>query len=182
MENNITSYSVKQGLIFGLVNIVLTMIIYFLGADFFASHFFMIPALLVLIALVYPTVITFQARKINNGLLSYKDAYRISFFMLLISGLIAAVFGILLYHVIDPEYPKQVLEKMIANITEYMASAGLSEEQIDAKLDKKDMAEKFTLMGQVKSFLFSIIFYAVISLLVAAIARKKEETPFNNQI
>jgi ABC-type antimicrobial peptide transport system permease subunit len=184
MENNsISSYYIKQGLIFGLVNILLAVLIYLLGADFFATHFILVPVVLVLIAVTYPTIVTYRARKLDcNGLLSYGDAYQISFFMLIISGLITAAFGILLYHVIDPEYPKQIQEKMIEHISEYMSSAGMSPEEIETKLNRQEMAEKFTLMGQVKSFLFSIIFYAIISLLVALIARKKENNPFNSTI
>jgi len=181
MENRITSYSLRQGLIFGLINILLTLIIYFLGADFFASHFIMLPVLLLIIAIVYPIVLTIRYRKLNGGFLSFKDAYKISFFVMLISGLIVALFGILLYHVIDPEYPKMIQDKMIEKISEYMANAGLSEEKIQSSLNPNEFADKFSLFGQIKSFLFSIIFYAIFSLIVAAIAKKNEQ-PFDSKV
>jgi hypothetical protein len=122
MENNVSSYFIRQGLIFGLINILLSILIYFMGADFFASHFIMLPVFLLLLAIIYPIFITIRYRKSNGGLLPFKDAFQISFFMMAISGLITAVFGIILYHVIDPEYPKMIQQKMTEKLTEYLTS------------------------------------------------------------
>lgn len=172
MENKITPYFIRHGLIFGLVNVVLTLFIYFMGASFLADHFILVPAILLLIAIIYPIVITLRFRKMNENLLPFRDAFQISFFVMLISGLIAAIFGLLLYHVIDPDYPTQVMEKMRESLTEFMSRAGVSEEQIEEGLNQNSMAEKFSVMGQIKSFFFSIIFYAIFSLIVAAIAKR----------
>lgn len=179
MENKVTSYFIRQGLIFALVNIVLTMIIYFMGANFIASHFMMVPIVMVIIAIAYPIVVTIQFRKQNDGFLSFQNAFKIAFFMLAISGLITAIFGILLYHVIDPEYPQLIQRAMTEKLTEYMSGLGMSDEKIQESLSKNDMAEKFSVMGQIKSYLFSLIFYAIGSLVIALIA-KKNKTPFNS--
>ena len=72
----------------------------------------------------------------------------------------------------DPDYPAQVMEKMQESLTEFMTRAGVSEEQIEEGLNRNSMAEKFSVMGQIKSFFFSIIFYAIFSLIVAAIAKR----------
>jgi len=175
MEKSLTTYSVTQGLIFGLINIVLTMLIYLMGADFFASHFIMLPIILLLIMIIYPVFVTVRYRKFAGGFLSFKDAYKVSFFVMVISGLVTAIFGIILYHLIDPEYPKMVQQRMIEHLTEYMTSLNVSEEKIQQSLNKNDMAEKFTVMGQVKSYLYSIIFYGVFSLIVALIAKKNKD-------
>lgn len=178
-NNNITNYFIKQGLIFGLINILLTMLIYFLGADFFASHFIMLPIILLLISIVYPIIITIRFRKMNEGLLKFKDAFQISFFMLAISGLITAIFGIILYHVIDPEYPKMIQQKMVEHLTDFMTSMNVPEDKIQESLSQNNMQEKFSVLGQIKSYLFSLIFFALFSLLVAAIAKKNPQ-PFEN--
>jgi uncharacterized membrane protein (DUF106 family) len=181
MEKNITDYFIKQGLIFGMVNVLLTILIYFLGADFLASHFIMIPGLLLVVAIIYPIVITIRYRNMNEHLLSFNDAFKISFFILAISGLITAAFGILLYHVIDPEYPKMVQQKMIEKLTDFMTSMNVPEDKIQESLQQNNMAEKFSIQGQIKSYLFSIIFYAILSLIVALIA-KRNKHPFENEV
>jgi hypothetical protein len=180
MDNKVSSYIIKQGLIFGMVNVVLALLIYFMGASYFANHFFLIPLIMLVFTIVYPIVITIRFRNQNGNELSFKTAFAISFFMMLISGFITALFGILLYHVIDPEYPRQIQEKMTESLTEYMSKAGLSEEKIQDALDKNNFADKFTVYGQIKSFFLSIIFYAIFSLIVALIA-KKSKPMFENQ-
>ena len=181
MENNLNSFIIKQGLIFGMVNVAITLLIYFLGASFFADHFIMIPLMLLLFTIVYLVVVIINYRKQNGNVLSFKNAFIISFFMMLISGFMTALFGILLYHVIDPEYPKQIQDKMAESLTEFMTRAGMSEEKIEESLSENNLEEKFSVYGQIKSFLFSIVFYGLFSLLVAVIT-KKNKPMFENQI
>jgi|SRR6185436_12233130 len=181
MENNITSYFIRQGIIFSLINILLTLVIYFSGPDFIANHYILVPVFLLLLAIVYPIIITIQYRKANGNVLLFKDAYKISFFMLAVSGLITAIFGIILYHVIDPDYPRLIVERLTEKITEMMASAGLSEEKIQEALDKQNLSDKFTIKGQITSYLYSLVFYGIFSLIVAAVAKRSPE-PFENQV
>jgi hypothetical protein len=180
MEKQMNSYIIRQGLIYSLVLIILTLFLYFVGADFFAKHFFIIPIFFLIIAIAYPVIVTIRFRKMNGNYLSFSEAFRISFFIMLIAGVISAVFGIILYHVIDPDYPRQIQERMVARMTEYLSGMGLSDDKIQESLNKNNMEEKFSVWGQTKSFLYSIIFYAIFSLIVAAIA-KRNRPPFQEQ-
>src|SRR6187402_2831209 len=88
METNITKYFIRHGLIYAILSVFLTMVLYLAGADFFANHMFVIGGLFLLIALAYPIIIVIQYRKMNGNSLSFKDGFQVTFFTLSIAGLI----------------------------------------------------------------------------------------------
>jgi hypothetical protein len=85
----------------------------------------------------------------------------------------------LLYQVIDPALPSVLAEQSVENTLEMMESFGasadsMSAEQIDEM--RNSISDGFSLMGQIKSFGFALIFYAILSLITGAILKKKDKS------
>lgn len=181
MDSEVNKYFIRHGLIFGAVSIILSLLFYLLGADFFSSNMFLISIVSILFAIVYPIVITSQFRKANGGLLTFAHGFRIVFFTLLIGGVLNFLFSLLLYHVIDPEYPKILMEKIMERTAEMMKNFGASEESIQEALDNAKSRDQYSIPSQVKGFGIGIVIYAAFALLIGAIL-KKDQPPFDKQV
>ena len=121
-------------------------------------------------------------RKNNGGYMTLKEGFMVTFFTLAIAGLITGIVTIILYTVIDPEYPKQIAEKTIEKTTEMMQKFGASDADIEKAMERQgDMSEKFTAGGQIRSYLFGLIVYAVYAVILGAIF-KKRKPPFEESV
>ena len=83
-----------------------------------------------------------------------------------------------MYQVINPELSeilvKVQLENMMDLLDNFGASDSLSSEQI--KDMRVDMEDAFTIGGQVSSFGISLFIYAILSLILGAIIKKRDKS------
>ncbi|MBK5284375.1 MAG: DUF4199 domain-containing protein [Bacteroidia bacterium] len=178
MENNLTQQFVRYGIMVGLLQVILTVLIYVAGADFFADHMILFSLMMLGIAIAISIAIIIRFRKSNDGYMTLKEGFMVTFFTLAIAGLITTAFGIILYHFIDPEYPKQLAEKAIEATQKMMERFGASQEDIEKALERQgDMSEKFTIGGQIRSYLFGLVAYAIYAVILGAIF-KRSRPPF----
>ncbi|NQZ77368.1 MAG: DUF4199 domain-containing protein [Ekhidna sp.] len=93
-----------------------------------------------------------------------------------VTGLLALVFNILLYNVIDPELPELLADQSVENAESMMRNFGMPEDQMDEALEKTrtDTLERMSIGGQLQGFGIGLIIYAVLSLISGAIIKKKE--------
>ncbi|MBR9774246.1 MAG: DUF4199 domain-containing protein [Cytophagales bacterium] len=164
------------GLIIGLVMVTLTFIIYFINYTFLVAAWYGFAVF----ALFFGMVIYFgiQYRKDIGGFMTFGTAFQFAFVTLIVSGLITTFGNILLYQVINPELSeilvKVQLENMMDLLDNFGASDSLSSEQI--KDMRVDMEDAFTIGGQVSSFGISLFIYAILSLILGAIIKKRDKS------
>ena len=182
MENNLTRHFIRFGIIYALIQIIITVASYMAGVDFIASNMILFSILMLLLTVGYTIYSIIQFRKSNAGYLTLKEGFMVTFFTLAIGGLITTVFTIILYNYIDTEYPQLLAEKSIQKTAEMMESFGASEEDIEKAMERsEDVADRFTLLGQIRGYLFGLIFYAIYSVILGAIF-KRTKPPFEEQV
>jgi magnesium-transporting ATPase (P-type) len=182
MENNLTQQFVRYGLIVGLLQVIIAVITYVAGVDTFANHMILFSVLMLVVAVAISIFVITSFRKNNGGYMTLKEGFMVTFFTFAIAGLITTVFGIILYQFIDPEYPKQLAEKITIATQEMMEKFGASEADIEKAMERQgDMSEKFTVGGQIRSYLTGLIAYAIYAVILSAIF-KKSKPPFEEQI
>ena len=182
MENNLTKQFVRYGLIVGLLQVIIAVITYVAGVDTFANHMILFSVLMLVVALAISFVVILGFRKSNGGYMTLKEGFMVTFFTFAIAGLITTVFGIILYQFIDTEYPKQLAEKITAATQEMMEKFGASQGDIEKAMERQgDMSEKFTVAGQIRSYLFGLIAYAIYAVILGAIF-KRSKPPFEEQV
>ncbi|MEJ0056744.1 MAG: DUF4199 domain-containing protein [Bacteroidota bacterium] len=108
--------------------------------------------------------------------LSYGKAFQHGFLVLAISGLIATVWNLLLYHVIDTELPQKLADAAIENTRTMMERFGAPEERIEEEIAKAQERSKnqFTVSGQLMGYGFILIFSAIMAVISALIVRRNE--------
>jgi uncharacterized membrane protein YvlD (DUF360 family) len=169
--------AIKPGLVIGLVSLVLTFIAYFIDSTLLASGWFGLVAIVVFFALI----IYFgkQYRQELGGFMSFGTAFNFSFITMVISGLIGLAGQLLLFHVIDPSLGAVLADEGFKTAMSMMEKFGQNPDNLDPAILEKmkaDSVNNYTLIGQIKSFGFALIIYAIIALILGAILKKKDKT------
>lgn len=172
-ENKIT-HAIKSGLIIGLISIVLSILVYVIDPLIFAKWWFGIS--LFILSLILVVVFGRKYRTSIGGFMGFGPAFIHGFVTFIAAGLIGTIFNILLHTVIDPDLRIVITEAALDNTAAMMESFGAPSDQIDEAMLKTEesMVEQFSLTGMLMSFVWSILVYAVLSLITGLIVKKNE--------
>lgn len=169
--------AIKPGLTMGLAALAITYIAYFVDSSLLASMWMLLVALVIFFGLL----IYFgkQYRAEIGGFMSFGTAFNFCFVAMVISGIVSLIGQLLLFHVIDPSLPQVLSDITFKKSLEMMSSFGQNPDTLPpAALDeiRKSTEESFTVVGQLKSFGYGFIFYAIIALILAAILKKRDKS------
>lgn len=169
--------AIKPGLTIGLVSLGLTFIAYFIDSTILGSAWFGLVAIVIFFVLI----IYFgkQYRTEIGGFMSFGTAFNFSFITMVISGLIGLLGQILLFQVIDPSLAGVLADQAFETQMSIMEKFGQDPDSMDpaALEEMRTAASKgFTLSGQLMSFGFGLIVYAIIALILGAILKKRDKS------
>lgn len=164
-KTSIFNHSLMWGAILGIVLIVYSLLLYFMDLSTnrglsFVSWIIIIAGLFYAMKLYRDTV--------NQGILSFGNAFAIGLLVCIVSGLIASIFAYIQFSFIAPE----LIDKLTQISEEKLLSRGMSEEMIEQSMaiSKKFMTP---VMISVWAFVMSVIIGTVLSLILAAIVKKE---------
>ena len=174
-ENKLTTgkLAIKYGLIIAAISIVFNLMLYSQDIHYQIDLTRIlinigIGLLFVIVASIFAMK---EFKKANNGFMSTGQGLKIGVGLSLISGIIGVIFSFILAEVIDPD----MQEKAITFAVESMRDAGMSEEQIDQRMEGQREPNYLLQIGV--GLIFSIIL-GFIGSLVPALALKKQEDPY----
>ena len=164
----------KSGLTLGLIGIIITLVIYFINAKLLANIWVGITILI--ISLVLVVLFGINYRKQVGGYLSFKNAFLFSLILLMVAGLIGQSFNFLLFNVIDQDLTEVVTDAALENTERMMEKFNVPDEEVDKALERTEaqMANQYQPAGVMKAYLYSIIIYAIISLITGAIIKRRD--------
>ena len=183
MEQKTTSIwksSVTYGIYLGLISILLSVIIWagglieslgligsaVIGVVSFIISFF----LLLFFSKAY-------RNKEMGGYISFGEAFKFGILVVVFAAIITTIYNYIFYTIIDPDYIKNLYAVLQQKTMIMLENAGMSDAQMDQALEK---FENIPTLGKTirQGILSSIISGAVLSLITAAIVKKKEDTAF----
>lgn len=173
MENKNVSVwkgTLNPAMMLGFVLVIYTLILYFLDQTFNSGLGLI--SIVILIAGLFLGIKSFRDDS-RGGILSYGQAVGAGTVISLYAGIITAVFGYILYTVIDPD----LIEKMFTFMEERMIEQG----QLPESLIEQQMQLFRKIMTPLTTSLFSIlgsVFYGVLISLIVAIFVKREGDGF----
>ncbi len=181
-NKQITSLSLKNGLILGIISIVLSATLYFVDPLFVITHFWV--ALIVgILNIVLLVVFGLNIRKEIGGFWNFSQAFKSFLIISLILIISTTIYSIVIVKIVNPDYPAQAASALIDAQKKMMSSFNLSPDQIDEAIAKAgNMEEKFqpSVKNLTTNFAISLAIYAVISLILAAILKKHEPLVFDS--
>ncbi len=161
------------GLLGGLFMVAFSLIIYLINPLLYAS--FGMLAVMVLVMFAVLLFIGFALRKAEGGYINLGKA----FVSLLISGLIItlvnSVYSILLYNVIDPQLPELLTEEIFDKLMGWFERMDVPLDELEEQMEesRRETAKRFSTVGVLLSIPQSLIGWAIGSLIVGAIVKRK---------
>tara|TARA_R110000850_G_scaffold146781_1_gene268895 strand:+ start:1321 stop:1875 length:555 start_codon:yes stop_codon:yes gene_type:complete len=172
MDSTIKSVASRFGLIIASVGIFYTLMAYLIDLKLMVNT--MAGIGLWVVNMILLIVAVSQVKKAFGGYLSFKEAFSTFILTYSITALVSAVFGILLFSVIDPEAAERVQVLIIETTVQLMERFGAPESSITEQVEKLEATNQFSVVNQVKGFFSGIVLYAVIGLIVAAIMKRNK--------
>ncbi|RMA64654.1 DUF4199 domain-containing protein [Ulvibacter antarcticus] len=164
--------AVSYGVLLGIVLTLITTVLYVINTALLTKWWIGIFTLL--LAISFGIVSVAKAKSLQNGLISFKEAFTSYFITIAIGLLISVVVNILIFVVIDPD-AAAFLQEEIMNMTKgMMEKFGAPEAEIDKALEKMAEDDAFSAFAQLKSYVFQLAFYSIFGLLIALIFKKND--------
>jgi hypothetical protein len=180
MENtteSINSVAKSNGIIIGVISIMIHILTYYIAPDMLGSIMFGIT--IGLISLGIYIYFTLDMRKKIGGYWTFKEALRGIFLMAFIANLmVMIVVSFLFYKLLEPDALQKISGFVIPNITSTYEKMGMNQDQIDEALVKVSQSLKSQFDGDAMDFLknfgMSILVQFILSLIFAAIFKKNQ--------
>lgn len=171
---SLMNHAIKNGVILGIISIVIVVLAYAVDISFMATFKFM--GLMFVIGIGFVIYAGISYRNEVGGYLGYGQALQHGFLVFAISGLVSTLFQLVLYTVIDPDLAQKMTEAIITNTEEMMANFGAPQESIDQAVEKMrvDMASQFGVGGLLLGYCKALIAYLILALITALFVRKNQ--------
>ncbi|MEN8251524.1 MAG: DUF4199 domain-containing protein [Bacteroidota bacterium] len=168
-------HALKFGGLLGIIGAILTLLLYVIDSVLMVNWVIGIIWIIILLGLVIYGGITY--RRELGGYIEFGPAYIHGFVTLVIIGVIGIAVNLLMYEVVDDTLAETHIEATFDQLRGFMEMLGAPEDAIDQAIEegRADAEEGFTTKGQLIGFAKSLIFYAIVSLIIALIVRRREK-------
>ncbi|SNS67043.1 Protein of unknown function [Belliella buryatensis] len=166
----------NSGVILGIVSVIITFIFYFVSPEQLVGTAYTVIYFGALIGLVI--YFGLQYRKSIGGYLEFGPAFNFSFISMLIGGLIGLAGTMILYFVVDPSLPNVIAESALETSMNMMEKFGVADNLTSEQIDemRKATYDSVSPFGLIKSQGFALIGYAILSLIIGAIIKKRDKS------
>ena len=171
MEQTLKSASINYGLYLGAALTLFTILGYAFNLNLLVN-LWIILLVIPLFIIGFGIVSTAKAKGALNGYLSFKQAFSSFFITVAVAILISTFINIVLFDFIDPKAAIELKSILIEQTTTMLENANAPADKISESIYKIESQDTYALGTQVKSLAQSLIFFAVIGLLVAAAMKK----------
>lgn len=172
MEQTIKSSAINYGLYLGALLALVTVIGYAVSLELLVKWWLGIILLITII--VFGIVSVSKSKKMLNGIISFKDAFSSYFFTVAVGVLVSTAVSILLFNFIDPDAAVLLKEKIVETTVNMMQGFGAPAESIAEAVEKIESQDQFSVLNQLKSVAWQLLFYIIVGLIVAAIMKKSD--------
>jgi hypothetical protein len=167
-----SKHALTYGLLAGLIVVALNLIIYLINPMLLASWgliFLMVPIMFVLLL-----VLGFNIRKAEGGYLTFGKGFVSVFVAGLIISVFSTIYSIVLFQVIDPTLSERLVEEMFDKMLGFIERFDVPTDEIEGEFDKaiEKAADQFSVSSQLMGIFSSAFWWAIGSLIVAAIVKK----------
>lgn len=172
-NNALAKDAFKMGAFFGLIQIVITMLLYVMGVEYMVkwwATFLVFGAVIGL--LIYGGL---KWRKSNGNVAPYGKMFLYLWLVFIAMFAVSTIFNIILYNVIDPDLASNMKEAVIDATMSMMESFGAPEEAVEQAMVEFDTFEdKLSATGQMISAFYAFLWGAVLAAILALFLKKNE--------
>lgn len=164
--------AINQGLLLGLALIIFSLILYVAGTGPKSSLNYL--TYLIIVSGMFLSMKQWRD-KFNNGFITYGNAFKHGFYVILITGILTAIWTFVFYNYIAPGEVAKIIEATEENL--YKSQPNMSEEQVEMALKWSKMfvsPKIMSLTGFFGNIILGVILGAILSFFI-----KKEKPAFS---
>jgi hypothetical protein len=181
---NLIKSTMSYGAALGIISVIFSLILYFFNVMPIGILKPMV-LFVVSIAIYFFGILIFSKMvraEVYNNEVNYGQALLIGVLIGLFTAIITSAYSYLQNVVIDPDYLSRYIGAQKEWMANYMYSKGIPDDQIEKSLKGIEEAgkESMTFLKYIKSVLFTTFGFGLISLVTAAIIKKKSTSPFGD--
>jgi len=173
MNKSMKSSSLNYGLLTGASLTLLYVILYLVDTSLLSS--FSLGLLILLGLIIIGFVSTAKAKSINEGYLTFKEAFTAYFIPVALGLLIPSLFLYVLFNFVDPETAEFLKQEGMVKAEELMRNFGAPEADIEKALEDAASENQNSLGSTLTRYAFTLIFLCVIGLIAALTMKNKKE-------
>ncbi|MES2375798.1 MAG: DUF4199 domain-containing protein [Bacteroidota bacterium] len=177
---------IRYGLLIGGIYVVLSIVFRIVNPLMaFTNIWVQLFSAVVVIALL--VIFGIEIRKNIGGFWSFGTAFKSLMTMSVFIILITILYSFILFKFIDPDMPTKINDASEAVMTERLAKMGMDQDKID-EVAKTFQNGEFkaklepTLKNEATAVGFSLVFYAIVNLIVAACIKKNKPVTIDDAI
>lgn len=174
MEQSTKKLGTSHGIYLGIALILITVLIYAFDISLMTEWYLMVINLILIIVL--GTMAVKRAKTACTTLFTFKEAFTPYFLTVFIGLLLATIFSLILFNVIDPQAAETLKELTLEKQAQMFENFGMTEAQINEALAAAANEDAFSLKNIAISFGSQLIIFSIIGLIVALIFREKDKT------
>ncbi len=174
MEKSIKEIAANYGLYLGIALAVVTAACYSIDIELIANTYVGIGLLILVLGVsVYASI---AVKKVQNGFISFKNAFTAFFITLLIGLLISSLVYIVIFNFVDPEAANTLKEIIMEKQINMMKDYGADSKAIAIVAEEFEKQDNmYSIENILQSLVFQLIGYSIVGLISSLIIKKTEE-------
>lgn len=148
------------------------VVLYVLGAEYFMSPIAWISSYL--IPILFAVLGCLNVKKKNNGYLTFREALKVTFGVLVITGILSTLVSFVIFNYLDVSFAERMKQLTIEKAQEAMQRFNVPDSEMEKTMSKIAEQDMFSIGALSKSFAIACILYFIEALIIAAIVKKKK--------
>lgn len=165
------------GLLFGVVNIAYTVILYVGGVNAYMHSSNKYIGIAIAIGFAFLTA--WQLKKQQGGYLEFSDSLKSIFKVMVIGIILSTVFDYFLFNYYDVQFREALRQASTEAMIIEMEKSNMPQSKIDDTLEMMEKINAFGVAAQAMAFAIRCILHFIIALIVSAIMKRKRSV-FDN--
>ena len=170
METNLKKNTIDLGVKLGTLLFIVTAVIYVIDIKLFTNFTTMLAYMIPALAFSIYSVIS--ARKLQNQIISFKEAFIAYFLCIAIGYLIVTMGNIALFKFIDPGAADLIHEEIMIASKEMLENFGTPSDVISATMDEMQNNHSFSYAAIFQNYANALLRNAIFGLIIAGIFKK----------
>lgn len=170
MKITIKKIVTPYGIVLGATLSLLTLLAYSIQLDWFVSFWF---SPLKLIFIFGTAIVGVNKARKERKTFSFREAFTAYFVIVVIGTALYTVVNYFLFDLIDRSAANYITEKSIEKFQNFATNNSLSPEKIQQQIAILRSEDQFSILNQLKGFVFNLVIYCLAGLLIALFFKSK---------
>ncbi len=174
---NKISVAAPYGVYAALGSFVLMLAVYLIQSEWLAERWVSLSSSFLNVVFMFAAC---SAYRKAQGTATFGEAWTVSMVASGVAALVGMVLSLVLFFVIDPSLPQMLVDLSMDQSREMLESFGMSGAMVEMQLEgmREQLEFAYTVKGMMLFSILVLVFWAVLSLVVAAIMKRTPKSEF----